>query len=143
MSSLALVESATSTWLVAGGSGGWLAGMATDGGAWAKQTGGGASNVTALAAGGGGGVCYATTAAGRVETRPQRRADHSPCRLTAKPGSVPSTDLSGPSSRSAPSVALSGRTSILAPGMLLLQKRPAGESSWHDSRRWQPGSDHR
>ena len=137
MSSLTLVESATSSRLVVGGSGGWLAGMVSDGAAWATQTGGGASDVTALAAGGGG-LGYATTAAGRVERSLSAGRTYT-LTLTATPAASSSSGFKAIVTTGA-KVALSGNTSILASGVLLLEARPAGATAWQTVASGSPGA---
>ena len=137
MSSLALVESATASRLVVAGSGGWLAGMATDGTAWATQTGGGTSDVTALAAGDGG-LCYAATAAGRVE-RSLSAGRAFTLTLTATPTAPSSTGYKAIVTRGA-AVALKGKTSILASGVLLLEARSAGVTTWQTVAVGSPGA---
>ncbi|HJW75679.1 MAG TPA: hypothetical protein VJ787_08435, partial [Thermoleophilia bacterium] len=124
---LALVESGASSRLVAGGSGGFLAGFVVGGGAWAKQTGAAASTVTALAAAGDG-VCYATTAGGRVERTLSAGRGYT-LTLTAKPAAAGGTPFKAIVTTGA-SVSLSAATNILAPGVLLLQERPTGATTW-------------
>ncbi len=124
---LALIETSTRTRLVVGGSGGWLAGFALGGSAWAKQTGGASSTVTSFAAAGDG-ICYATTADGRVQRTLSGGAPFT-LRLKASPA-VSSSDY-GAIITLGGSVVLSGSTSILAPGILALQALPSGETTWH------------
>ena len=120
---------------MAGGGNGWLAGIATDGTAWATQSGGGKSNVTALAAGGG--VCYATTVGGRVE-RSLSAGRSFTLSLTAKPAATGTTFKAIVTTGAR--VSLSGSTSILAPGVLLVQARPAGATAWQTVAYGSPGA---
>jgi photosystem II stability/assembly factor-like uncharacterized protein len=123
ISALALVEAGTPSRLVAGGNGGWLAGVPTiDDAAWARQTGGAASSVTALAAAGGG-VCYATTAAGGVE-RGLNAGRQYTFSLAATPAAT-STSTFKAIVTTGSTVSLRCSTTILAPGVILLEARPA------------------
>lgn len=135
ISALALVESATSSRLVAGGTGGWVAGMATGGAAWTTQTGGAASDITSLAAGGA--ICYATAAGGQVERSLSAGAGFT-LTLTATP-SVKNTTYKAIVTTGA-KVTLSGKTNLLAPGALILEAKLAGSTYWNTVAYGDPGA---
>jgi photosystem II stability/assembly factor-like uncharacterized protein len=137
ISSLALVENGASSRLVAGGSGGWLAGIATGGDTWTRQTGGGTSEVTSLAAADGG-VCYATTAGGRVQRGLNGGWTYT-FALTAKPAAPTSSGYKAIVT-AGNKVDLRGSTTIPASGVLLLEARATGSSARKTVASGRPGA---